>query len=276
MPMGFKNKLKSEKGASLSMSLLLFLICAIVSSVVLVAGTAASGRMSGMADSDQRYYSVTSAAGLLKDLMNNKTVSVKRTVVKKQKKKYNGGTVSPDGTPVNVSDGTVVSMGADTVTINSTYNGNDIDTTVDPTGGAMLKNSFPVYAAFKLIQTSKVDSANASYTPGAITDPIEGKTFSITGSGELSAAVTAEEIIRPDGTIIFDVYNGDKGAAEDKYCLRLIFEADRDETTDSRSADGPRENVSGTGGSLKYDFSTTTTTITTTTITWRLASITTL
>ncbi|MBQ3701653.1 MAG: hypothetical protein II885_02740 [Oscillospiraceae bacterium] len=64
-----KNKLNSQRGASLTFALLLFLVCAVVGSAVLVAGTAAAGRMSRIAEMDQRYYSVNSAARLLIELM---------------------------------------------------------------------------------------------------------------------------------------------------------------------------------------------------------------
>ena len=71
-------KLKSSRGASLMMALLLFLACAVVGSAVLTAGTAASGRMSKIAESDQRYYSVNSAANLLIDLLQDQTVTVRK------------------------------------------------------------------------------------------------------------------------------------------------------------------------------------------------------
>ena len=64
-----KQKLKSQTGASITFALLLFLVCAVVGSTVLVAGTAAAGRMSKVAEMDQRYYAVNSAARLLVDLM---------------------------------------------------------------------------------------------------------------------------------------------------------------------------------------------------------------
>ena len=64
-----KQKLKSQTGASITFALLLFLVCAVVGSAVLVAGTAAAGRMSKVAEMDQRYYAVNSAARLLVDLM---------------------------------------------------------------------------------------------------------------------------------------------------------------------------------------------------------------
>ncbi len=62
-----KQKLKSQTGASITFALLLFLVCAVVGSAVLVAGTAAAGRMSKVAEMDQRYYAVNSAARLLMD-----------------------------------------------------------------------------------------------------------------------------------------------------------------------------------------------------------------
>ena len=68
-------KLKSENGASLSFALLLFLVCAVVGSVILTSGTAASGRLSRLRDMDARYYSVNSAAYLIRDLMDGKIVN---------------------------------------------------------------------------------------------------------------------------------------------------------------------------------------------------------
>jgi hypothetical protein len=78
------SKLHSEKGASITFALLLFLVCAVLSAVILVAGTTASGRMSNIAETDQCYYSVTSAAELIKDRLDGQTVSViNNTVIDK-------------------------------------------------------------------------------------------------------------------------------------------------------------------------------------------------
>ena len=71
-----KQKLKSQTGASITFALLLFLVCAVVGSVVLTAGTAPAGRMSELARMDQRYYSVTSAAQLLQDIISDQTIEV--------------------------------------------------------------------------------------------------------------------------------------------------------------------------------------------------------
>lgn len=73
-----KRKLNSQRGASLTFALLLFLVCAVVGSAVLVAGTAAAGRMSKIAEMDQRYYSVNSAARLLIELLEKDEIWVEK------------------------------------------------------------------------------------------------------------------------------------------------------------------------------------------------------
>ena len=71
-----KNKLRSETGASITFALLLFLVCAIISSVVIVAATASGGRLSQLAETDQRYYAVNSAAELLRNVLEEQEVVV--------------------------------------------------------------------------------------------------------------------------------------------------------------------------------------------------------
>ncbi len=57
-------KLRSSKGASLTFALLAFLVCAVISAVLLASASAAAGRLSGLAESDKRYYAVNSAVQL--------------------------------------------------------------------------------------------------------------------------------------------------------------------------------------------------------------------
>ena len=91
-----KKKLKSQNGASISFALLLFLVCAVLSSAIIVAGTAAAGRLSRLAEADQRYYAVTSAAGLLSRDIGGRTVTVEYS------KKT--GKVTPADSPTILSD----------------------------------------------------------------------------------------------------------------------------------------------------------------------------
>ncbi len=71
-------KLRSSKGASLTFALLAFLVCAVISAVLLASAWAASGRASDLAKMDQRYYAVTSAAQLFCDTLDNQEIVVKR------------------------------------------------------------------------------------------------------------------------------------------------------------------------------------------------------
>ena len=73
-------RLMSERGASIFFALLTLLVCITVGSVVLTAGTAASGRLAETAENDQRYYSVSSAAELIKSMVDGQKV----TFVKKK------------------------------------------------------------------------------------------------------------------------------------------------------------------------------------------------
>ena len=70
-----RNKITSEAGASITFALLLFLVCAALSAVVLVAATTAAGRLKNMAVTDANYYSVMSAAEYINDQMDGHSVS---------------------------------------------------------------------------------------------------------------------------------------------------------------------------------------------------------
>ena len=71
-----ENKIKDTSGATILLALLFFLLCALAGSVVLAAGTAASGRMAGLTASQQSYYSVTSAAALLESEIEGQALSI--------------------------------------------------------------------------------------------------------------------------------------------------------------------------------------------------------
>lgn len=64
------DRLRSERGASLFMALMLFLVVLTVTSIALAAATSVSGRYSQLADMDRSYYNVTSAAKLFWDEMD--------------------------------------------------------------------------------------------------------------------------------------------------------------------------------------------------------------
>lgn len=72
------------------MALLLFLICAAIGAIVLTAATASAGRLSSLAEMEQRYYSVSSAAEMLEKQLTGKSVTVDRESVKTVRTIVNG------------------------------------------------------------------------------------------------------------------------------------------------------------------------------------------
>lgn len=60
-------KLTSKRGASLSMALMLLLVCTTVAGVALTAATVVAGRQTRLKDLDSSYYNVTSAASVFWD-----------------------------------------------------------------------------------------------------------------------------------------------------------------------------------------------------------------
>lgn len=76
-----KKKIRSEQGATLSMAMLLFLVCAIVGGVILAAATAAGGRLSLKADMDKRYYSVSSAVQFLAENLEGEEITIDQIMV---------------------------------------------------------------------------------------------------------------------------------------------------------------------------------------------------
>ena len=93
-------KIRSRKGASITFALLAFLVCSVVSAVVLAAAAASAGRVSNLAEMDQRYYAVTSAAQLFRDTLDNQEFTIERSEIvtkydfETYEKKANG-TVAP-------------------------------------------------------------------------------------------------------------------------------------------------------------------------------------
>lgn len=62
-----RNRIRSNAGATILLALLFFLLCAMAGSVILTAGSAAAGRISGLKETEQFFYSVTSAAQVVRD-----------------------------------------------------------------------------------------------------------------------------------------------------------------------------------------------------------------
>lgn len=201
-----RKKIKSRRGASLTFALLLFLVCAVIGSVVLTAGTVAAGRMSQVAEMDQRYYSVNSAARTLIDLIDGK----ESTIIETRPSADDTGSTFTDetNTPISTSFKTITA-----ITDEAAYYMSAEGPLAKPTltGGSL------------------------STTNTRKTTPYEF-TISVTGGGSTEELkplkATVSENIEDDGKMILTVKSDDG-----KYDLKLFFNMDLMEVTDHQEAE---------------------------------------
>lgn len=181
-----RKKLGSQSGASITFALLLFLVCSVVSVIVLVAGTTTSGRMASQARSDQRYYAVASAVELLKQDFSQKTVTVS----------YSYTTANPDG-PRN-ADPTAKAI-CNTITPTSSYNPSEFE----------ILKAVSVNLT-KLIAGGAVEDIEMTLSTGASPDALK---CGIKG------------YVKKDGRVIFEVYNKPEEGDDDKrvFTLQVTF-----------------------------------------------------
>ncbi len=200
-----KRKLNSRRGASITWALLIFLVCAVVGSAVLVAGTTASGRMSKLAENDQRYYAVNSAVRMLRKTMENETV----TVVKEKEEgkdaviSVNGVTVSSEETP-----------------------------------------SFPSFAAeaaYLLACTESFDGRPEKQLETTITVGTEDDPGTDVTKVVEALSVSISETVQKNGTVLFTVSKGSTGSA---YAVEMTFALDRKtQTAIEETADGTQKEI---------------------------------
>lgn len=230
------DKLRSRTGASISFALLLFLVCAVLCSVILTAATAASGRMSNMAETDQRYYAVTSAAELMKDLINGKTVKIEKITTGTRTETYNDGSVS-----------------------SSTSYGDEYTVKLDSTEADRISPSFSsiqvdaAYKYFKGGESGNLTLESSSSLKSAL--GFEGD--------EDSLKVTIVETVDSNGNITFKL-------ERDGYKMEIVFSASVTGPTTTEVAGASSTAITS---ETEYTITTEMTKTETTTLTWTLTGI---
>ena len=241
---GLKRKLASRRGASITFALLIFLVCAVVSSVVIVAGTAAAGRMSQIAQMDQRYYAVNSAAELVRDVLESQTVTV---------------TTGSEETVTRHSDGS-----ADTPVSSNAI------TPVIAVNGDEVSLNLPLIADAAIYLTAERTGLSAPTFPKTLTLTSAG----VEGVDTSGLRVTANVQLASDGTLTIWLFNTD--STKGKYSLQLVMKVDSSDSTDTRvESDAPELSVDADGQIIagEYDTKVKTTTTVTTTFHWKSAGI---
>lgn len=199
-------KLVSDRGASLSMALMLFLVCTVVSSIVIVAGSAAAGRLSQLREMEKSYYNVTSAAKLLTEELDGTASGRNLEVTVVRSKNADTWSVSIDGkrgpfTSANstlfeiltgdlifFSDGVHTSNSSLTDKINRNIGSDQVKATFDTSETPPQPNDVEfvpcAYEAFEVTPSGEIDG---QYTPVMVTvKRNDDDTFSFTFTEEVS------------------------------------------------------------------------------------------
>ena len=214
-----RKKLKSQSGVSIIMAMFLFLICAVIGSLVLTAATTAAGRKALAAQSDQRYYSVDSAARLIRDLVEEGSVTLLRTET--QRTEY------VDGITRYVETDT-----SETERISSEEKDAEYSVPVLTHGGNTLADSdLLAFAVKSLIPALNETDSNygwdwESVGSDSASGALPGKTFSIsvpddvaeTDTSFLNAAVNMT--VDAEGNLIFRISSGGYALTE---TFRLVY-----------------------------------------------------
>lgn len=187
------DKLRSGRGASITFALLLFLVCAVLSAVIVTTASTAAGRMSNMAEADQRYYSVTSACELLKELLDGETVSIV---------KVTGGT--------NAGTYMVPNMGAEQASVNYV----NTDYILDNPDKPILKASIVNAAAY------------ARYNGGSNNGTIAEQAIVISGDKLEGTAPVIKETMGSDGKITITISKA-SGINKNPFAIKMVFSEDR-------------------------------------------------
>ena len=257
-----KRKINSERGASITFALLLFLVCAVLCSVIITAASTASGRMANLAVTDQRYYSVTSAAELFRSLIDGKTVSV----VKVEKEQFT--TTYNDGEPAGTSTPAAVGSPEVYVLDGKAPPGTALGT---PIGTVPVFDSIPEDAAYR------VYSAGTG-TPSGRTLKLQSGFYGATGAEYDAYAAIAKEDFDKDGNMTLTIYNryngkGTDSTAGSQYTLVLSCGLGKNEDTYRKSVEKNNNDSHSSGGIVINTSTTTTTTTTISTYTWTLTDI---
>ena len=272
-------KLRSDRGASLSFALLLFLVCTVIGSVVLAAGTASAGRMSQLGESDQRYYSVASAAQLLAKELTDKEVRIIRKCVETTTTPYrikdDAETLGPNGSATKAYEYTTTlqKKDGDIIATKTEEYADSADQTGEPfydagTGGSFLSER-AVHLLFGTDGTCNNTAAMGKSFSSSTTSEDGSFTMEHTVYGDI-LKITGKYRMTADGTIVLTLW--DKDGKDQSFSLILTLQPEFVENTTTSSETKPPAPVNQ--ASEDYISTETKTTVKESTAVWKLGSIT--
>ena len=265
-----KNRIRSRKGASITFALLIFLVCAVISGVVIVAATVSSGRLDRIAETDQRYYAVTSAAELLKDALDGKTVIVE-TVETSMVTKASDGTEKPDTRTYAKASNMYFDAEKSTST--------KLEDAMSVANLSVLGDAAFVVAdaAFEHMPGVEMSAVTDHVIDGVKTSTPRDLTLTAnTGDSDANSALAVDvrEEAASNGILTFYIKQADARDASKAYTLKMSFKADVRTNVDMQTTVGAPTNVANGGTVLTYETVETTKRTTETTMRWTLTGIT--
>ena len=261
-------KLNSQRGASLLVALLLFMLCTAVGSVVLTAGTASAGRLSRAREMDRRYYSVTSAAELLRDVVESERIVVERT------KATTITTVT--SYEADEGSGQVAVVSSNTSThdaYHSTLNGGTVrrgqSLLTDAAVSVVFGEDDVVPDRTYANETLWAQSVPAAFTPYSRSVSMVHAPYNAAIDAQ-ALRVRLTETVRSDGTLVFLLASDDGGTEQYRLQLTFTLNVESRENTGTSAFD---PEVSGSGESYIETTVSTVTTTKTDQLTWTLTDI---
>ncbi len=259
------NKLRSKAGASITFALLLFLVCAVLCSVIVAAASAAAGRMSKIVQSEETYYAVTSAAEMMKKMIDGKTVSLVKVTRTEYDTPYTNGN---PGTATQASAPTeyyylIADENPSDVLVNHTFKSGTTDDSflVD----SVVIDTIPKDAAKHIKDGTSLTTRELKITSSYNFSPKPGY--------DVLAVTVNENLDYSDGKIKLTLYNtyksdGSVNIGTSGYTMLLEFGADKTITNSTRT----EEISSTTTGNNTYTIRSEKTDIEIKSYTWHLTA----
>ena len=196
-----KRKLKSENGASIAFGLFLFLICMVISSIVIVAATAVSGRLSNLAKMDQKYYFVNSIAENIKREFDEQTIFVEKNKIT---------LLDEDGDK---------KTGSENVQYTITYK--DVSGKEIQPGSLMV--SIANYAVFGIGNPTTLSESEYDVESVKTVESSVGNTYNVVFTDEKSIArnATLSYVYKTDGKLYISIT--DNIDSKENYTLNMVF-----------------------------------------------------
>lgn len=225
-------RLRSKRGASLALSLMLFLSCVSIGIVLITAATAATGILSGREELDRRYYCVTSAVELLRSRFDKRSYRVNVQITEIHYLENELG-MKPLDPPPSYTLKSLESLGSDGTWVDiPVHTGDNIF--VDHDTNPLRKRDYLAVQSLRVLHamsdTDWLNGNDLTAVEKVVNDPEIKipKTYSFTADsgGEALPGLKSGVMVTPgDRGIKIAVYN-DEEEWKAKYFLTMDFSAD--------------------------------------------------